>query len=154
MPEICVTVSKSICPIALKKSHMAYIPAVVVAVGIAVLSLMERPDRIMVVHASDKVLHGLMYALWAVTVMLGACVNGHRRWSAFLAVTIFVTAYGALMEYLQYACTVSRSGEWLDILADFVGAIIGVALVALIIPMAKYVQRPTPMPMPSDKSPL
>lgn len=110
---------------------MAYIPAVLVAVGIAVLSLMERPDRIMVVHASDKVLHGLMYALWAVTVMLGALVNGHRRWSAYAAVIIFVTAYGALMEWLQYTCTVSRSGEWLDIAANFIGAVVGVTFTAL-----------------------
>ena len=131
MPAICVTESKSTSPIATKKSYIAYIPAVVVAAGIAVLSLIERPDRIMVVHASDKVLHGLMYALWAVTVMVGAWCNGHRRWSAYAAVTMFVTAYGALMEWLQYACTVSRSGEWLDIVADLVGALVGVGVTAL-----------------------
>jgi VanZ family protein len=131
MPAICVTESKSTSPIATKKTYIAYIPAVVVAAGIAVLSLIERPDRIMVVHASDKVLHGLMYALWAVTVMVGAWCNGHRSWSAYAAVTMFVTAYGTLMEWLQYACTVSRSGEWLDIVADLVGALVGVGVTAL-----------------------
>jgi len=131
MPAICVTESKSTSPIASNKSYMAYVPAVVVAAGIAVLSLIERPDRIMVVHASDKVLHGLMYALWAVTVMIGVWCNGHRRWSAYVAVIVFVTAYGALMEWLQYACTVSRSGEWLDIVADLAGAMVGVGVTSL-----------------------
>ena len=32
---------------------------------------------------------------------------------------------------LQYACTLTRSGEWIDLLADFLGALIGVLLMIL-----------------------
>ena len=41
---------------------------------------------------------------------------------------IFLTALGGLMELLQAYCTTTRSGEWLDFLADTCGVVIGTAL--------------------------
>ncbi len=114
----------SSCP----KSYTAYIPAVVVAAGIAVASLIERPQEILDLHASDKVLHGLMYALLGLAAMWGALYNGQSRWLAFIAVAAVVTVYGGCLEWMQYACTETRSGEWADVAADMAGAIAGVAL--------------------------
>ena len=70
------------------------------------------------VSVSDKLMHGVMYLLLAISWMIPV-----RRpvW-----VCVAVTLYGALLELLQYACTLTRSGEWLDLLADFLGALIGV----------------------------
>lgn len=75
------------------------------------------------VSVSDKLMHGVMYLLLAVSWMIPV-----RRpvW-----VCVAVTLYGALLELLQYACTLTRSGEWMDILADFLGALIGVLLMIL-----------------------
>lgn len=75
------------------------------------------------VSVSDKLMHGVMYLLLAVSWMIPV-----RRpvW-----VCVAVTLYGGLLELLQYACTLTRSGEWLDLLADFFGALIGVLLVIL-----------------------
>lgn len=75
------------------------------------------------VSVSDKLMHGVMYLLLAVSWMIPV-----RRpvW-----VCVAVTLYGALLELLQYACTLTRSGEWIDFLADFLGALIGVLLMIL-----------------------
>lgn len=119
MPAICVTVSKFTCLIA-RKSYMTYLPAVLLTVGIAILSLTES-THMPSVSLNDKVMHGLLYTLLAVSWMIPV-----RRpvW-----VCVGVTVYGALLELLQHYCTLTRSGEWLDVLADFIGAIIGVLIV-------------------------
>jgi len=71
MRVICVTVLKSISPIENKHSYMAYIPAVVLTVGIAVLSLWERPYLPPpVLSLGDKVLHGMMYTVLAAAWMM------------------------------------------------------------------------------------
>lgn len=115
------------------KSYLVYIPAVVTAVGIAVVSLIERPQDLIHLHTSDIVLHGLMYTLLTLTVTAGVVSNRQEGMRAYLWVTTAVTAYGALMEWLQYACTETRSGEWLDIVADLVGAVTGVIVTAIIV---------------------
>lgn len=115
-----------------KKSYMAYIPAAVIAVGIAVASLIERPQDLLDIHTSDKVLHGLMYTILTLSVMAGVYRTRSESVRACLWVIVAVTGYGALMEWLQYACTETRSGEWLDIAADLAGAIAGVAVAVII----------------------
>ena len=72
------------------------------------------------VSVSDKLMHGVMYLLLAVSWMIPV-----RRpvW-----VCVAVTLYGALLELLQDACTLTRSGEWIDLFADFLGALLGVLL--------------------------
>jgi len=102
---------------------MAYIPAVLVAVGVALLSLAES-TQMPSVSVNDKLVHGLMYTLLGILWMIPV---KRPVW-----VCLGVTAYGALLELLQHYCTLTRSGEWADLLADFIGAFIGVALVALL----------------------
>lgn len=116
---------------------MAYIPAVVLTVGIAVLSLWERPYLPPpVLSLGDKVLHGLMYtvlaAAWMMPVINAKLKIKNSKLRLALWVVLGVTAYGALMEVLQRYCTMSRSGEIADVIADFVGAIVGVALVVVV----------------------
>ena len=92
-------------------------PAVLLTAGIAILSLTES-THMPAVSVSDKLMHGVMYLLLAISWMIPV-----RRpvW-----VCLAVTLYGGLLELLQYACTLTRSGEWLDLFADFLGALIGV----------------------------
>jgi VanZ family protein len=96
---------------------MTFMPAVLLTAGIAILSLTES-THMPAVSVSDKLMHGVMYLLLAVSWMIPV-----RRpvW-----VCVAVTLYGGLLELLQYACTLTRSGEWIDLLADFLGALIGV----------------------------
>ena len=112
---------------------MVYVPAVLFTAGIAILSLTES-THMPSVSLNDKAVHGLMYALLAGSWMLPV-IKQRQTISNDLKPAIWVclcvTAYGALLEVLQHYCTMTRSGEWLDVLADLIGAIIGVLIVIL-----------------------
>lgn len=129
MPAICVTVLKFISQIAPLKSHMAFVPALLIAAGIAVLSLTESTN-LPSVSLSDKVVHGLAYALLSASLMAALVYNRHGHIRTYLYVCVATTLYGALLEALQRFCTLSRTGELADLYADCLGAIIGVLIVA------------------------
>ena len=135
MPVTSVTELKSTSPIATNKSYMAFLPAVLMTVGIAVLSLWEAPHLPREVAMHDKIMHGLMYSLlaisWCVPVVRCKILDLRFKIFNYTVVCLGVTAYGALMEILQRFCTLTRSGEMADLLADFIGALIGVIIVVL-----------------------
>lgn len=130
---ICVTVLKSICPIAKPNSHIEFIPAVLTAIVIAIASLWENPQMPQAMTMNDKLAHGLLYALLAISMMAGVKRDARMRVRTYLYVCVIATAYGALMEMLQRFCTLTRSGEMADLYADAIGAIIGVLCFAGII---------------------
>jgi VanZ family protein len=110
---------------------MAFVPAVLVAAGIAVLSLWEQPVAPVKIALNDKLVHGVMYAVLAASLM-GAFVYIRRaKWTVYLAVGMCATAYGALMEILQRYCTLYRSAEMADLYADAIGAVIGLIIIGL-----------------------
>ena len=135
MQETCVTVLKYTSPIATNKSYMAFIPAVLVAAGIAILSLMEQTHAPRVV-VNDKLMHGFMYAALAFSLILPLLRTSNplnsKPLTRYIGTFVGVTMYGLLMETLQRFCTFSRSGEMADLYADAVGALIALLLVALI----------------------
>lgn len=122
MPVICVTVPKFTCPIVPNRLYINYIPAVLATVGIAIMSLTES-TQMPSVTLNDKFMHAILYAGLAATWWLAV---KRPVW-----IIIGVTLYGALLEWLQLYCTRTRSGEWLDLLADFLGASITMILVIL-----------------------
>lgn len=129
MPVTSVTELKYISPIANSKSYMAFLPAVLVAAGIAILSLWENPQMPDAVTVNDKLAHALMYAVLALALM-GAFVSiRHTTLAVYVSVWVFATGYGALIEILQRYCTLSRSGEMADLCADALGALIGILCV-------------------------
>lgn len=128
MPEICVTEQKYICLIVRNTSYMKYLPAVCLTVGIAIMSLTES-SYMPSVSLNDKLLHGTMYALLAVTWALPLRKLSPFNFQLSIYIIVGVTLYGALLELFQHYCTLTRSGEWLDLLADFVGALIGTMIV-------------------------
>ena len=119
---ICVTEPKFTYPIVRNRSYMNYIPAVCITVGIAIMSLTES-SYMPSVSLNDKVIHALLYAVLAAAWWLAI---KRPVW-----IIVGVTLYGALLELLQHYCTLTRSGEWLDLLADFVGATIAIILAIL-----------------------
>ena len=122
MPEICVTELKYICPIVRNISYMKYLPAVCITVGIAIMSLTES-SYMPSVSLNDKLMHAILYACLAASWWLAI---KRPVW-----IIVGVTLYGALLELLQHYCTQTRSGEWLDLLADFVGTTITIILAIL-----------------------
>ena len=117
---ICVTEPKFTYPIVRNRSYMNYIPAVCITVGIAIMSLTES-SYMPSVSLNDKLMHAILYACLAASWWLAI---KRPVW-----IIVGVTLYGALLELCQHYCTLTRSGEWLDLLADFVGALIGTMIV-------------------------
>ncbi len=112
---------------------MAFIPAALVAAGIAVLSLIEQPTVVTPIPVNDKLAHGLMYAVLATSLIIPLLCTPNPLTSnpliLYLSVFVGSTLYGLLMEALQRYCTLTRSGNMADLLADLVGALIGVTIV-------------------------
>lgn len=111
---------------------LRYIPAFVVALLIAILSLIENPSIPPLGANSDKVLHGIMYAILAM-----ACVysqtNGPIRITTFLLSFLFSTVWGGIIELLQSYCTVTRTGDWADAVANAIGAGVGCICIACLL---------------------
>ena len=122
MPVICVTELKYTCPIVRNKSYMNYLPGVCATVVIAIMSLTES-SYMPSVSLNDKLMHAVLYAFLAAAWWLAI---KRPVW-----IVIGATLYGALLELLQHYCTRTRSGEWLDLLADFLGATIAIIFAIL-----------------------
>ncbi|WP_018618116.1 VanZ family protein [Spirosoma luteum] len=69
---------------------------------------------------NDKSLHVLIFAPFTLLWML----TGLRMGYALVAGLLF----GILIEALQYALPINRSADWKDVVADCVGAALGVGL--------------------------
>ncbi len=132
MPAICVTEPKYTSPIATDKPYMAFMPAVLVAAGIAVLSLAES-SHMPSAQVNDKLVHGVMYLVLSGALMGAFAYTGRTRTRYYITTCALATLYGGLMELLQQYCTLTRSAEWTDWLADFLGAAAGTGIVLLIV---------------------
>ena len=117
---------------------MAFMPAVIVAAGIAVLSLAEAGEMPSV-RLNDKLVHGVMYLVLALALMGGFVYIKRARKTFYILTCVIATLYGALMELLQHWCTRTRSADVIDLLADFLGALIGVLLLVVITKLRNYV---------------
>lgn len=130
MPVISVTVLKSICPIANCKKYWTFLPAVLFTAAVAYLSLTESAQAPSVA-LNDKVIHACIYLVLAITWLL-PLKSPISNIQFPIYVVLGVTAFGGILELLQHFFTLTRSGEWLDLLADFVGALIGISIVVLL----------------------
>lgn len=116
--------------------YVWYVPAAVVAVAIALLSLWEHPTLPpLVLRWSDKTWHTLMYVVQAVALLLPVAALGGAKqkglWVRYAGAWVLTVGYGGLMEVLQAMCTRTRTGDWIDFVADIIGASIGLVLVAI-----------------------
>ncbi|MBQ3673624.1 MAG: VanZ family protein [Paludibacteraceae bacterium] len=108
---------------------MAFVPAVLVAAGIAVLSLVENADMPRVV-INDKLVHGAMYAVFAMTLMIPYRLR--TSWMVYVTAWAIASGYGVLMENLQEVCTTTRVMDVQDMFANVIGGLVGLLLFALI----------------------
>lgn len=68
----------------------------------------------------DKIAHIIMYIFLAISL----CIASRK----YIIIITISTIYGGIIELLQNYYFPPRTGEWLDLLSDFIGAIIGVVL--------------------------
>ncbi|MBN8824232.1 MULTISPECIES: VanZ family protein [unclassified Spirosoma] len=73
---------------------------------------------------SDKLLHVLIFAPFTLLWALAGFPMGR--------VLIAGILFGALIEVLQYILPINRSGDLIDLLADSLGAVVGIGIAWLI----------------------
>ena len=98
---------------------------------LVVASLAPVTKSLFLFKGQDKVLHFFAYLLTA----LLAC-RTLQAFSFSLSKTIYISAIyavsiGALLELMQRTVTASRHGDWLDFLANLIGAVCGCAIFCL-----------------------
>lgn len=105
-----------------------YIFAAIVAVAIFVLSVIPVPEDTSLsdVPLIDKWAHMLMYAgltfaLWVDHVVI---LKRHLTVSFLLFIFFAPAIFGGLMELVQAYCTIHRSGDWIDFVADAIGSFV------------------------------
>lgn len=73
----------------------------------------------------DKVVHGLMYALFIVAFLSDYLRRGTWKRSVNIWLVVITFSMSALIELIQHYLVESRSGEALDLLANFGGLVVG-----------------------------
>lgn len=84
------------------------------------------------IEVSDLVLHVAIYAAFTFFYLGGSYFQNQRVFMAFprrIKVLIVVTFISALIEVIQELWIPGRSGEWLDLAANFFGAFLGTVIV-------------------------
>jgi len=77
----------------------------------------------------DKLVHSGIYGALTFLLLLGYSKQYSpptKRYSLVGKIVFFAIFYGGLMEILQHYIFINRSGNWLDFLANTLGAILGV----------------------------
>ena len=103
-----------------------YIPASLWFLLILIGSLIP-PNNIPDIQFSDKLIHAIFYGILAFLLFLAVDQQNKKpntlvsRWRAVLIIGF---SAGILVELIQVYLTESRSGEWLDIIANVLGMLI------------------------------
>lgn len=111
--------------------------SIIIVVLVILLSVcpIGAPDLAKDVPLADKWTHMVMYFSVAVVICWEYC-KCHRPQlslrSLLLWGILFPALLGGALELVQNYCTTYRSGEWLDLVADSIGALVGGAIAILI----------------------
>lgn len=119
------------------QSIPAYQPTIVVLVAILYLTLLPKPlgeEDISLFDGADKVVHFIMFGGLSGTYIFDRYRMSHPLTMRGALLTALVSALlGALVEYLQYAMNLGRTGNDIyDALANALGAFCAVAVCRLL----------------------
>lgn len=115
------------------RSYYPYIPSILVAAGILIVTLWEfDPLNPPTNLPNDKLMHALAYAMLAMTYMAAALYKGYTHCRHYIYTAIGCIAYGALMEALQAWITTTRTADIWDILANAIGVGCGLLVLSMI----------------------
>jgi len=99
-----------------------------VALAIIILSTIPIPEvkPLEEVPLIDKWVHFVMYASLSIAMWIDR-KNAHQPLSPlfYLWMIVLPSCLGGILELVQAYLTTCRSGEWLDAIADAIGAVIG-----------------------------
>ncbi len=86
----------------------------------------------------DKYLHILMYFFGSITLGYFLKLNKIQKNQSWISMCGLVIAYGAFLESIQEWIVTGRSFETLDIIANFIGTIVGFAATWIIAKNRNY----------------
>ncbi len=110
-----------------------FIPSLIVFIGILLLStVLSIPVQIEGVGYTDKLSHIFAYFVLIVTLLFAFHKNGLLQGKSWMMLVLLCSVYGILLELAQYTLFPNRYFEWLDALANVLGALIGSVLFRLI----------------------
>ena len=98
-------------------ARIGLVVAAVLAFVFAILPAVPGPETY-----NDKVLHGGTFFVLACLASVG------WRRSSIIVLFIALTAFGGLIEIVQGLDLLGRDADWMDLLADMVGAATGLIL--------------------------
>jgi len=102
--------------------------SVLVTLVITILSTIPIPEvkPLEGVPLIDKWVHFVMYASLSIAMWIDQ-KNAHQPLSPsfYLWMIVLPSCLGGILELVQAYLTTCRSGEWLDVIADTIGAVIG-----------------------------
>jgi hypothetical protein len=115
-----------------KEFVLGYWRTAVVAVLILVFTLRQVPPELshkfvlFQIPHFDKAVHFFMFMLMAMATAHDFVFRKKENVLNVNALLLYAvalpTVYGGVIELIQQYCTVSRTGDWLDLAADFLGA--------------------------------
>ena len=115
-----------------------WVATALIMFAILYLTLVPRPlpDNDIEVPGLDKVVHAVMFGALAFVAVVDLTRRGRGEYApvsrrSLLCVAAASAATGGLIEELQMAMGAGRSGDWLDFLADAVGAAAGAWLATM-----------------------
>ena len=114
------------------KHYKYFLPAFLWAVVIAILSLLPGNDlpKVRIPHI-DKMVHFTIYLVFGALLMYGFAKQYKGKALRFKPEWIvigFTALWGTLMEVMQLLFTKTRHFEYLDILTNIIGSILGIVL--------------------------
>lgn len=103
--------------------------ALLIAVGIVLLSMLPIPDMKVDIHVplADKWTHMVMYGVLTLIIWF-EYRRSHLQWNTLKLVLLAFMApivMGGVLELAQANLTTCRSGEWMDFVANTIGVCLG-----------------------------
>ncbi len=87
------------------------------------------PESFWDLLAIDKLAHAFVYGVLSCLLLYSFFLNDQKNIQKMKMISIIISSiYGILMEIMQYLFFPNRYFEFLDILANIIGAIIGVSI--------------------------
>jgi len=77
----------------------------------------------------DKIVHMLMYSILTAIIIYDykyKISNSPKRKTLLFIILLYTTIFGGIIELMQEKWFYPRSAEWIDWLADIVGALLGI----------------------------
>jgi len=113
-----------------KTIWISFVPAIIWFVIIVVGSFISS-SKVPSIGLSDKGIHFLFYTIFAFLLALPLRINTKRAYSCVTtSVIVLFTGFslGVLIEIVQHFHVVGRFGEYLDVLANTIGLVVGLIL--------------------------